>query len=147
MIKTKRGLNLPISGKPEQSIHSGPVIRSVGLLGDDYPGLKPTMLVREGDRVKLGQPLFEDKRTPGVRFTSPAAGVVAAINRGAKRALRSVVITVEGDEAAEFAPVDPSARHVRQWSTCWWAVVSGRHCALDRSARFRRSTRNLIRCS
>jgi Na+-transporting NADH:ubiquinone oxidoreductase subunit A len=109
MIKTKRGLNLPISGKPEQSIHSGPVIRSVGLLGDDYPGLKPTMLVREGDRVKLGQPLFEDKRTPGVLFTAPAAGVVAAINRGAKRALRSVVITVEGDEAAEFAPVDPSS--------------------------------------
>jgi Na+-transporting NADH:ubiquinone oxidoreductase subunit A len=109
MIKTKRGLDLPISGKPEQSIQAGPRLRSVGLLGDDYPGLKPTMLVREGDRVKLGQPLFEDKRNPGVRYTAPAAGTVSAVNRGAKRALRSVVITVDGDEAEAFAPVDPLA--------------------------------------
>jgi len=108
MIKTKRGLNLPISGNPEQSIHSGPAIRSVGLLGDDYPGLKPTMLVREGDRVKVGQPLFEDKRNPGVYYTAPAAGTVSAINRGAKRALRSVVITVEGDDAVSLTPLDPA---------------------------------------
>lgn len=109
MIKTKRGLNLPISGNPEQSIHPGPAIRSVGLLGDDYPGLKPTMLVREGDRVKAGQPLFEDKRNPGVKYSAPAAGTVAAINRGAKRALRSVVIAVEGNDAVSLAPVDPAA--------------------------------------
>jgi Na+-transporting NADH:ubiquinone oxidoreductase subunit A len=109
MIKTKRGLDLPISGKPAQSIHSGPGIRAVGLVGEDYPGLKPTLLVREGDRVRAGQPVFEDKRTPGVRYVAPAAGVVSAIHRGAKRALRSVVIAVEGDESTTFAPLAPSA--------------------------------------
>jgi len=108
MIKTKRGLNLPIAGKPDQAIHDGPQIRTVGVVGEDYPGLKPTMLVREGDRVKTGQPLFSDKRTPGVQVTAPAAGVVSAVNRGAKRALQSVVIDIEGDEAEQFEPLDPA---------------------------------------
>ena len=69
--------------------------------------MKPTMAVREGDRVKLGQLLFTDKKTDGVRYTAPASGVVAAINRGAKRVLQSVVIDVDGDEAETFRPVQP----------------------------------------
>jgi len=109
MIKTRKGLNLPIAGKPEQAIHAGPTIHSVALLGDDFPGMKPTMLVREGDRVKVGQPLLTDKRNPGVNFTAPAAGVVAAINRGAKRLLRSVVIDIDGEEAETFAPLNPDS--------------------------------------
>ena len=100
---------MPIAGKPEQVIHTGPAVRTVGLLGDDYPGLKPTMLVREGDRVKAGQPLFSDKSNPRVHFTAPAAGEVVAINRGAKRTLRSVAIRVEGDDAESFSPMDPAA--------------------------------------
>jgi Na+-transporting NADH:ubiquinone oxidoreductase subunit A len=65
--------------------------------------MKPTMAVREGDRVKLGQVLFSDKKTAGVHFTAPAAGVVSAINRGAQRVLQSVVIDIDGDDAIEFA--------------------------------------------
>ena len=62
MIHTiKKGLELPISGKPVQSIDPGPEISHVALLGDDYHGMKPTMLVAEGDSVKLGQPIFTDK--------------------------------------------------------------------------------------
>ena len=49
MIKTKRGLDLPISGTPRQAIDNGPVVSKVALVGYDYPGLKPTMEVREGD--------------------------------------------------------------------------------------------------
>ena len=64
--------------------------------------MKPTMEVQEGDRVKLGQLLFTDKKTEGVRYTAPASGVVSAINRGARRVLQSVVIDVEGDEAESF---------------------------------------------
>lgn len=107
MIKTKRGLNLPISGKPEQVVHPGPAVHSVGLIGEDYPGLKPTMLVREGDRVRGGQPLFSDKRNPGVTFTAPASGTVTAINRGAKRALRSVVIACDDTDPLAFQAIDP----------------------------------------
>jgi Na+-transporting NADH:ubiquinone oxidoreductase subunit A len=103
MIKVRRGLDLPISGAPSQVIHDGPAISQVAIIGSDYPGMKPTMAVREGDRVKLGQLLFTDKKNPGVQFTAPAAGIVVAINRGERRAFQSLVIDVDGDKAEKFA--------------------------------------------
>ncbi|MFT5720664.1 MAG: Na+-transporting NADH:ubiquinone oxidoreductase subunit A [Motiliproteus sp.] len=106
MIRITKGLDLPIAGAPKQTIVNGPQVNSVAIIGSDYIGMKPTMSVREGDRVKLGQVIFSDKKTPGVKFTAPASGVVSAINRGQKRALQSVVIDVDGDEAVEFATYD-----------------------------------------
>jgi Na+-transporting NADH:ubiquinone oxidoreductase subunit A len=103
MIEVKKGLDLPITGAPEQRIEEARPVRHVAVLGPDYVGMKPTMEVREGDSVKLGQLLFTDKKTDGVRFTAPAAGEVVAINRGEKRKLLSVVIKVaESEEAVEF---------------------------------------------
>ena len=101
-IKIKKGLDVPLQGAPEQAIEDGPAVSSVALLGPDVKDLKPGMLVREGERVKLGQPLFTDKDNPGVHFTSPGAGEVIAINRGERRVLQSVVIRLEGDEAVSF---------------------------------------------
>ena len=99
LISVPRGITLPIAGAPDQTrIDAKPVAR-VGLLGDDYVGMKPTMRVAEGDRVKRGQVLFEDKKTEGVLFTAPAAGTVAAVNRGAKRKFLSIEIDV--DRSAE----------------------------------------------
>jgi Na+-transporting NADH:ubiquinone oxidoreductase subunit A len=103
MIKIRRGLDLPISGSPEQVISEAASARSVAIIGSDYHGMKPTMAVKEGDKVKLGQLLFTDKKTEGVRYTAPAAGTIAAVNRGARRVLQSVVIDIEGDEAETFA--------------------------------------------
>jgi Na+-transporting NADH:ubiquinone oxidoreductase subunit A len=103
LIKTKKGLDLPITGKPEQKIYSdGGVARTVALIGADYVGLKPTLKVAEGDRVKLGDVLFADKQQPSVVFTAPGAGVVKAIHRGAKRVLQSVVIELDGSDAVTF---------------------------------------------
>ena len=103
MIKISRGLDLPISGAPEQVIHDGPKISQVALVGCDYPGMKPTMVVREGDRIALGQLLFTDKKNEGVRYTAPAAGTVVAINRGERRVFQSLVIDVDGDKSETFA--------------------------------------------
>jgi Na+-transporting NADH:ubiquinone oxidoreductase subunit A len=105
MIKIKKGLNLPVPGSPEQTIEPSRATRSVALLGDDYPGMRPTMHVRVGDTVSAGQALFEDKKNPGVVFTAPQSGTVASINRGAKRVLQSVVIDVQGDDSLSFAGV------------------------------------------
>lgn len=99
----KKGLDLPITGKPEQQISDGNPVKSVALLGGDYVGLKPKMMVAEGDKVKLGQVLFTDKQNPGVNFTAPGAGVVKAINRGDRRVLQSVVIELKGDQHETFA--------------------------------------------
>jgi Na+-transporting NADH:ubiquinone oxidoreductase subunit A len=109
MIKIKRGLDIPIQGAPRQAIEEAPAARAVALVGFDYVGMKPTMAVAEGDRVKLGQLLFTDKKTEGVRYTAPAAGTVSAINRGAKRVLQSVVIEVDGDEAETFPTCTPGS--------------------------------------
>ncbi|MCW9733039.1 Na(+)-translocating NADH-quinone reductase subunit A [Avibacterium sp. 20-15] len=102
MITIKKGLDLPIAGKPEQVIHNGNAVTEVALLGEEYVGMRPSMKVREGDVVKKGQVLFEDKKNPGVLFTAPASGTVTAINRGAKRVLQSVVIQIEGDDQVTF---------------------------------------------
>lgn len=102
MITIKKGLDLPISGVPRQEISDGQPVRTVALVGYDYHGMKPTMLVREGDRVKLGQPVFTDKKNEGVTYTAPASGTVKAINRGAKRVFQSLVIEVDGEDEVTF---------------------------------------------
>ena len=109
-ISIKKGLNLPIEGRPQQdSIDNAAAVTTVGVVGNDYVGLKPTMRVEEGDRVKLGTPLFEDKRNPGVLYTAPGAGTVVAINRGARRVLQSVVIKLDGNDAEAFTAHTPEA--------------------------------------
>ncbi|HUG89707.1 MAG TPA: Na(+)-translocating NADH-quinone reductase subunit A [Planctomycetaceae bacterium] len=102
MIRIRRGVDIPLAGEPVQAISSAPAVRTVGLVGDDYVGVKPALAVREGEDVALGQVLFTDRRNPGVQFTSPGCGTVAAINRGAKRAFQSIVIALDGDEEQTF---------------------------------------------
>jgi Na+-transporting NADH:ubiquinone oxidoreductase subunit A len=100
-IKLSKGLDMPMTGSPEQIIETGAPVGSVALLGEDYTGLKPKMLAEVGDRVQLGQALFIDKRDPAVQFTAPGSGTVSAINRGARRALQSVVIELDSTEPDE----------------------------------------------
>ena len=102
MIKIKRGLDIPLAGAPSGELDTGVTTRAAALLGADYHGMKPTMAVQVGDVVKRGDLLFTDKKCEGVRYTSPAGGRVSAINRGAKRAFQSVVVEIDGDEAASF---------------------------------------------
>jgi len=94
----KKGLDLPIRGAPEQRVDNAPSVSRVAVLARDYPFMKPRMHVQIGDRVRRGQLLFEDRKTEGVRFTAPGAGTVVAINRGARRALQSVVIDLTASE-------------------------------------------------
>jgi len=108
MIKIKRGLDVPITGTPVQRIDNAPEPRSVAVIGFDYHGMRPTMEVSEGERVRTGQLLFTDKRTEGVRYTAPATGTVRQINRGPRRVLQSVVIDVEAEEPIEFGRHEPS---------------------------------------
>jgi len=98
--RNRKGLDLPITGHPEQVIEQAGQPGRVALLGSDYVGMKPTMHVRTGDVVSRGQLLFECKKTVGVRYTAPAEGKVVAVNRGAKRKFESVVIELSQAELA-----------------------------------------------
>lgn len=105
MMKIETGLDVPISGRPIQSIDSvSPTITKVALLGRDFHGLRPSMHVKVGDKVKIGQTLFTDKKNPGVNFTSPGAGTISAINRGAKRVLQSIIIDLDENEESINSP-------------------------------------------
>ena len=91
----KRGLDIPILGAPEQKIYKGKEPKTLAIMGTDFNGLKPKMMVSEGDHVERGTPLFCDKDSPEIVFVSPCKGHVKAINRGDRRALLSVIISVE----------------------------------------------------
>ncbi|MDU9005371.1 Na(+)-translocating NADH-quinone reductase subunit A [Sedimentitalea todarodis] len=110
-VVLSRGLDLPIDGAPRgDEIEMAVDVAACAVVATDFVGLKPRMLVEEGDKVSLGQPLFEDKRFEGVAYTAPAAGQVRAINRGARRVLQSVVIQIENrDDAVEFQSVSGDA--------------------------------------
>jgi len=109
MIHITKGLDLPISGRPSSQIDVGHSVRHVALLGRDYHDMKPTLLIKQGDRVKLGQPLFSDKKSPQILYTAPASGEVVAINRGDRRVLQSVVIAVSGDDEITFNQTAPAS--------------------------------------
>lgn len=92
-----------MAGEPLQTIERGAAVSRVAVMADDSVGLRPAMHVAEGHDVLRGQLLFEDKTIPGVRYTAPGGGRVVAVNRGAKRALQSVVIELSADERADRA--------------------------------------------
>jgi Na+-transporting NADH:ubiquinone oxidoreductase subunit A len=100
--RNSKGLDLPIAGAPAMpagvALERLAVTR-VALLAADSPGLKPTLRVEPGAPVRRGQPLFEDKKNPGVVYTAPAAGTVAAVHRGARRAFLSLVIEIGAEDA------------------------------------------------
>ena len=102
----RKGLDVPLAGAPVGAIRGGVQSTRVAVMADDFPGMKPAMKVEEGQEVKRGQVLFEDRKCAGVLHTSPGAGRIAAINRGARRALQSIVIELSEAEKAGSSIAD-----------------------------------------
>ncbi|MGX9356164.1 Na(+)-translocating NADH-quinone reductase subunit A [Roseobacteraceae bacterium S113] len=96
----QKGLDLPVEGAPRQIIHDGPDMPVIAVLGEDYVGLKPRVLVAEGDTVSAGTPIFAHKDTPDAVIVAPISGRIKAVNRGARRALVSVEIQAAPDAPA-----------------------------------------------
>ena len=105
MIKIKKGLTLPIDGRPQARVEtSRNQVQKVAVMLDDYIGLRARLRVQEGDQVKIGSPIWVDKSREEVVISSPGAGKVVAINRGERRALQSVVIELSaGEEYQQFS--------------------------------------------
>lgn len=102
MIQIRKGLDLPISGAPRMQVDVGPQVRQVAVVAADYPDMKPTLQVAVGDVVRLGQPLFFDKKHPTIHYTSPASGQVVDIHRGERRAFLSLVVEIAGSDEVVF---------------------------------------------
>jgi Na+-transporting NADH:ubiquinone oxidoreductase subunit A len=103
-FRIKRGLDIPIAGAPEQKIHNGMPVSAVAIIGEDYIGYKrqPVLLVQEGDRVRLGQPVARGKELGDVVATAPGAGVIEKIHRGYRRFLHSIAIRLDGNDEETF---------------------------------------------
>ena len=99
-FRIRKGLDLPMSGLPDARLEDGAEVPTVAIVGSDYCGLEPRLRVAEGDRVSAGDVLLEQKRDAAVCLTAPGSGTVIAINRGARRMLKSIVIELE-DPSAE----------------------------------------------
>lgn len=100
VIKLRKGLDVNLKGKPAKDLIS---VQSTGLfamLPDDFNGMKPKVLVKEGDSVKVGDALFVDKNLPEVKFVAPVSGKVALVERGERRKVLSV--RIEADEKQQY---------------------------------------------
>jgi Na+-transporting NADH:ubiquinone oxidoreductase subunit A len=143
VINLKRGLNIRLKGEAENVVGSAVGAYKVALKPTDFPGLTPKVVVKAGQQVKAGDPLFFDKADPGIQFTSPTSGQVLEIVRGERRKVLEIVIMADGmNESAAFSkgnPLELSPEEVKNqliksglwvfpkvWQPSHKAFVSGR---------------------
>ncbi len=100
VIKLRKGLDINLKGKPAEEIAQVKCPGEYALVPDDFTGVKPKVVVREGDKVRVGDALFVDKLHPEVKFTSPVSGVVSLVERGDRRKLLSVRVKPDGEQTA-----------------------------------------------
>ena len=107
IISLRKGLDINLAGVAEKQLTELPLAAEYGLSPLDFEGVTPKLLVKVGDEVKAGSPLFFSKGNERVLFTSPVSGVVAAINRGEKRKVLSVTVTPSKEQSyVEFTKLD-----------------------------------------
>lgn len=115
VVKLTKGLDLPMEGMAAEELKSVSRPDVFSICPDHYAGVKPKMLVREGDVVKAGSPLFYDKRFEEMNFASPVSGKVLGINRGERRKIMSVTIAADAVQEYEHYEVKAeTADDVRQ---------------------------------
>lgn len=109
LIRIKRGLDIKLMGKADMNFGKAELATLFSIRPDDFHGVKPKVVVKEGDAVKVGTVLFHDKENPEMKFVSPASGTVLAVNRGDRRKVLDIQIQSDGAFASEpFQKVDPS---------------------------------------
>lgn len=109
IIKLNKGLDIKLEGQAASVVVNAPLADTYAVSPLDFEGVTPKLLVKAGDRVKAGTPLFFNKYDERVLFTSPVSGTVAAINRGEKRKVLSVTVAPDAEQQyEEFAIPDLS---------------------------------------
>ncbi len=100
-IKIKKGLNINLLGEADKTIENAIVSNFYTLRPDDFHGVIPKLIAREGAKVKAGEAVFYDKSDERVKFASPVSGEIIEIARGAKRKILS--IKIQADKEQSFA--------------------------------------------
>lgn len=108
-IRIKRGLDIKLKGAADKILSSSSASSVYAIKPTDFVGVTPKLLVKEGEEVLAGQPLFYSKDDDRLQFASPVSGEVAAIVRGAKRKLLEIHIVPDAEQRyKEFVAKSPS---------------------------------------
>ena len=105
-ITIKKGHDINISGLASREFSSSPAQNFVSISPQDFNYIKPKLLVKEGDRVTLGDALFFDKINPDVKWPSIASGTISKIVFGERRAVIDIIIEVDKDREANIEPIN-----------------------------------------
>lgn len=100
VIKLRRGLDIRLRGKAEEKLIQLKSSGRYALTPDDFEGVVPKVVVKEGDRVKAGDALFINKQYPEVKFASPVSGIVREVVRGERR--KVLCVKVDADTQQEY---------------------------------------------
>ncbi|MBU2591379.1 MAG: Na(+)-translocating NADH-quinone reductase subunit A [Nitrospinota bacterium] len=107
-ISIKKGYDLKVAGSAAREVVSAKHPTTIAIHPVEFRGIKPKLLVQEGDKVRGGSPLFSDKVNPAVRFVAPHSGVISSINYGERRRLDSIIITPDSSND----PIDFGAKDI-----------------------------------
>ena len=109
VFSTKKGFNIRLSGPPSGEISIADETEEVAIHPQEFTGTKPRLLVKENDDVKLGSPLFLDKKRPDFKVCAPAAGRIRSIEFGPRRVIERIIISQAQTMHAESFPIfEPS---------------------------------------
>ena len=107
VIKLKRGLTVNLAGKPSSEVTEPKASKVYGIVPDAFVGVKPKVVVKEGETVLAGDALYVDKLHPEVKFTSPVSGKVVAVQRGDRRKVLSIQVEADQQQKAkDFGTID-----------------------------------------
>lgn len=101
VIKLRKGLTVNLKGCATETKLPTKTADEYALVPDDFAGVTPKVVVREGDRVKAGDALFVNKNCPDVKFASPVSGMVTAVVRGERR--KVLCVKVKADKEQVYA--------------------------------------------
>lgn len=125
-IRIKKGLNINLVGEAEQTTSKAVLSNVYALNLDDFHGITPKMLLKEGGEIKAGEPLFYNKSNTAMKFVSPISGELAEIVRGARRRILSLKILADKEQEyfqgnkVDLAQVDgKKIREILLESGCW----------------------------
>lgn len=109
VIKLTKGLDINLKGKPEEKKFEAAKSDYFVMVPDNFYGLTPKVVVKEGDKVLAGTPLMFDKNHPEVKFVSPFSGEVTAVERGERRKVLGITVRKDADNTyVEFGKKEVS---------------------------------------
>ena len=125
-IKIKKGLSIKLKGVAAKEVSTANRSKIFAINPSDFHGLQPKLSVKEGDKVKVGEPVFYAKNNDQIKFVSPVSGTIKEIVRGAKRKLLSIKISADQkDTFVDFGsktPLKLAAPQIKEAlleSGCW----------------------------